>query len=253
MSARRLALACLAVGAAGSARADPALDALVAAYPDHLASADATHLVWRDGTRMPLSGGRTKTSAEALDDPDLDDQFRYAYPLGPLAGPPTADPGRIRYDPLFRKMYGDCRAGGLKGLVRVPWLPGRGGGSVMFSGVNGAARALAAVSDDLEKLPVDLTPFLAPSAGTVNCRPIAGTNRLSAHGYGIAIDLNPKFGDYWRWAKGGVAAYRNRVPYAIAEAFERHGFIWGGKWRHFDTFHFEYRPELLRGARRDPA
>jgi hypothetical protein len=29
------------------------------------------------------------------------------------------------------------------------------------------------------------------------------------------------------------------------DIFERHGFIWGGKWGHFDTMHFEYRPELL--------
>jgi hypothetical protein len=29
------------------------------------------------------------------------------------------------------------------------------------------------------------------------------------------------------------------------EVFERHGFIWGGKWNHYDTMHFEYRPELL--------
>jgi hypothetical protein len=27
--------------------------------------------------------------------------------------------------------------------------------------------------------------------------------------------------------------------------FERHGFIWGGRWAHYDTMHFEYRPELL--------
>jgi len=27
--------------------------------------------------------------------------------------------------------------------------------------------------------------------------------------------------------------------------FERHGFIWGGRWWHYDTMHFEYRPELL--------
>jgi hypothetical protein len=31
----------------------------------------------------------------------------------------------------------------------------------------------------------------------------------------------------------------------IVDIFERHGFIWGGKWYHFDTMHFEYRPELL--------
>ena len=34
-------------------------------------------------------------------------------------------------------------------------------------------------------------------------------------------------------------------PHKIVEIFERHGFIWGGKWYHYDTMHFEYRPELL--------
>jgi peptidoglycan LD-endopeptidase CwlK len=29
--------------------------------------------------------------------------------------------------------------------------------------------------------------------------------------------------------------------------FEKHGFIWGAKWYHYDTMHFEYRPELLGG------
>jgi hypothetical protein len=45
------------------------------------------------------------------------------------------------------------------------------------------------------------------------------------------------------WGKGG---YRNRMPMEIVEIFEKHGFIWGGKWGHFDTMHFEYRPELLQ-------
>ncbi|NUM57423.1 MAG: M15 family metallopeptidase, partial [Bdellovibrionaceae bacterium] len=27
--------------------------------------------------------------------------------------------------------------------------------------------------------------------------------------------------------------------------FESEGFIWGGKWNHYDTMHFEYRPELF--------
>ena len=29
------------------------------------------------------------------------------------------------------------------------------------------------------------------------------------------------------------------------KTFEKYGFIWGGKWYHFDTMHFEYRPELI--------
>jgi hypothetical protein len=27
--------------------------------------------------------------------------------------------------------------------------------------------------------------------------------------------------------------------------FEAERFIWGGKWYHYDTMHFEYRPELF--------
>jgi hypothetical protein len=38
---------------------------------------------------------------------------------------------------------------------------------------------------------------------------------------------------------------RNRYPQEIVEIFEKHGFIWGGKWSHFDLMHFEYRPEML--------
>ena len=34
-------------------------------------------------------------------------------------------------------------------------------------------------------------------------------------------------------------------PTEIVAIFEKHGFIWGGKWYHFDTMHFEFRPELL--------
>ena len=49
---------------------------------------------------------------------------------------------------------------------------------------------------------------------------------------------------YWRPHHGAIV-YRNRMPAEIVAIFEKHGFIWGGKWYHFDTMHFEYRPELL--------
>ena len=39
--------------------------------------------------------------------------------------------------------------------------------------------------------------------------------------------------------------YENRVPEEIVNIFERHGFIWGGRWYHYDTMHFEFRPEFL--------
>jgi D-alanyl-D-alanine carboxypeptidase len=69
---------------------------------------------------------------------------------------------------------------------------------------------------------------------------------MSMHAYGAAIDLNLKFSDYWLWQKkADPIPYRNRMPQEIVDIFERHGFIWGGKWYHYDTMHFEYRPELL--------
>jgi peptidoglycan LD-endopeptidase CwlK len=34
----------------------------------------------------------------------------------------------------------------------------------------------------------------------------------------------------------------------IVKIFEKYGFIWGGKWYHYDTMHFEYRPELIVSA-----
>jgi len=75
---------------------------------------------------------------------------------------------------------------------------------------------------------------------------VADTGKMSMHSYGAAIDLNLAVSDYWFWQKHvSKIAYRNRMPAEIVEIFERHGFIWGGKWYHFDTMHFEYRPELL--------
>lgn len=238
------------------ASADPAIDALVSAYPERLAGSDSRDLIWRDGTRMPLSDGRQgKSLEEMLESPDIEDQFGFRYPLGgPLAAPAVdEDPGRIRYEPFFRKMYGDCRRGEVVAKLKaVAWLPRRGGGVIRATTVNGVADRLAAISKELEGLPAELTRFLMPSGGGYNCRNVSQTQRLSMHAYGAAIDLNPRYADYWLWGKParGTILWKNRIPRAIVEVFERHGFIWGGKWYHYDTMHFEYRPELILLAKR---
>ena len=119
--------------------------------------------------------------------------------------------------------------------------------------INGVAERLQMVSDEVDKLPAKMTKYLMPSAGTFNCRVVAGTNRMSAHGLGIAIDIATTLADYWYWNRPGPDGrypHRNRIPWEIVEAFERHGFVWGGKWYHYDTMHFEYRPEILAAARK---
>ncbi|WP_240488652.1 M15 family metallopeptidase [Labilithrix luteola] len=53
--------------------------------------------------------------------------------------------------------------------------------------------------------------------------------------------------NYWEWEKkpDGSFTWKNSIPQAIVDAFESERFIWGGRWAHFDTMHFEYRPELF--------
>jgi hypothetical protein len=239
-------MAALASGGTAFAQA-VSLDGLVRAYPDFLARHDAGVLIWRDGARMPVSDGRSgKSFEDRLRQASILDQLSIPYVKGPLLTPPAPehDPGRFRNSAFFDKMYGDCSKGEVqRRLVTVAWLPKSGGGSVQITSVNGVADRLRAVSEDLDKLPPDLKKFLIPSAGTFNCRTVKDNGSRSMHAWGAAIDINTKSSDYWLWAKGG--GYRNRIPFAIVAIFEKHGFIWGGKWGHFDTMHFEYRPELL--------
>ncbi len=220
---------------------------LVRAYPEFLANYDGGVLIWKDGTRMSVSDGRTdKNFDEKLRNPSILDQLSIPYIKGKRDAPPGPqdDPGRFRNIAFFDKMYGDCSKGEVEGkLTKVAWLPKAGGGFLPITTVNGVADKLRAVSEELDRLPPDLNKYAFPSAGTFNCRPVKDTGNRSAHAWGVAIDINTKFSDYWLWAKNG--SYRNRIPFDIVDVFERHGFIWGGKWGHFDTMHFEYRPELL--------
>jgi hypothetical protein len=226
-----------------SVRAESALDRLVAAYPAFLAGYDGDMLQWKDGTRTPVSDGKTdKSFDDKLRRPSILDQLEIPYPKGPLAAPPGPqdDPGRFRNVAFFDKIYGDCSKGQVeKKLVKVPWP---GGGAVWITSVNGVAEKLRAVSAELDALPPALKIHAFPSAGTYNCRVVKDTGNRSMHAWGAAIDLNTKYSDYWMWSKGG---YRNRMPAEIVAIFEKHGFIWGGKWGHYDTMHFEYRPELF--------
>jgi hypothetical protein len=244
-----------AVTAAAQSQPSPetteAAQRLIAAYPAFLDRQEGNAIVWRDGNRMAIDDlNGPKSPAARLDAPDLKDMFATPYPPGD-APPPAfeADPGRARNNAFFLAMYGDCANGGVRSdLVRVKWLPKKWGKTVEVTRINGVAERLAAVSAELDKLPATFDPYLFPPAGGFNCRPIAGTTRLSPHGLGIAIDLATKHSDYWRWTKPdgkGRYPYRNRIPPEIVAVFEKHGFIWGGKWYHYDTMHFEYRPELL--------
>ncbi|MFH1765513.1 MAG: M15 family metallopeptidase, partial [Gemmatimonadota bacterium] len=229
---------------------------LVGAYPDHLVEAhwvqgDGWAVKWKDGTLMDWDDGRGEKDFETLlNEPDLQDMMSISYPVGKEYSHPTRDddPGRIRYDPFFRKMYGDSSKEVQSRLVQVRWLPESGGKKLRVMSVNGVNAALARVSEEIAKLPRKIRDLAAKTSGPFNWRVIKGTKRLSSHSFAIALDVAVEHAHYWRWSrkdKDGNYPYRNEIPLEIVEAFERNGFVWGGKWYHYDTMHFEYRPDLL--------
>ncbi len=209
-------------------------------------------LVMRDGTRIVYDDGKKKSFERKLKDPDLEDTLAQVYDPGPVRRgvPVNFDPGRFRVDAFLKAVYGADKAKVRAGLTSVDFL----GTRVWFTKRNGAAQALERVAMKLARL-VRETPALAdyilPVGGTFNYRYVRGTKRLSPHSYGIAIDLNPKRGAYWRWGKRppNLLDLRKRYPARIVSVFEKHGFIWGGKWHHYDLMHFEYRPELILKSR----
>lgn len=87
-----------------------------------------------------------------------------------------------------------------------------------------------------------------------NFRKIAGSDRLSNHSYGLAIDINPVQNPYIRLNEesaiiepiGGLG-FLNRhnlrpgMLEPVVPVFTKYGFIWGGKWDNpIDYHHFEF-------------
>jgi hypothetical protein len=234
------------------ARTETILAELLRAYPEQLERIDSKTLVWKDGTRMLLDDGKGKKSFEAwLADPDIEDMFAIPYPVGELTAAPArnADPGRARNAAFFKRLYGDCRRGEVqRNLVEIRWLPKKANQPLRVTSINGVAERLASVSRELDELPRRFDRYLFPAAGGYNCRRIAGTDRMSAHSHGIAVDIALRHAQHWRWSRpdeSGAEAHRTALPFEVVQIFEKYGFIWGGKWYHYDTMHFEYRPELL--------
>lgn len=221
--------------------------ALLDAYPDMISSVDSNYVVLASGEKILYDDGKEKDFKERLDNSDVEDMFFDVYALPDPEPDYLFDPGRGRSEALFKAMYGNSSQAVQKKLVPVEWF----GERVKFMSANGAADSLRAVAKELAAYP-ELKPYLK-SSGTFYWRQVRGANRMSAHSYGIAFDIGVDKSDYWLWKSGSnnelaKVKYSNRIPRKIVEIFQKHGFIWGGSWYHFDTMHFEFRPELLRYA-----
>jgi len=224
----------------------------IKSYPGAIAGFSDNYLIFKDRSRLPWDDCiKNKSYQTLLDKPDLKDMFGQKYETGQLKEPPAKnfDPGRIRDEAFFEKIYGRTKAEVEKNLVTITWCPKLVGQKIMVTKVNGVNKQLEAISKELDEHP-ELKKYLTNIGGTFAWRDIAGTHRHSMHSFGMTIDLNTQYSDYWQWTckctnENADLKYQNRIPQVIVDIFERHGFIWGGKWYHYDTMHFEYRPELV--------
>lgn len=234
---------CLLVSTTALARADEPpkpLACLAKHYsltPIH--EGDAWKARLPDGALLVWDDHRQKSLDEALDHPDLEDTLARPYTAGPIRPitDPNDDPGRVRVDAIFVATYP------AKGIRPAKLFGGKH--EVHERALPAFRRVEQRLRDAVAKDP-SLAPWLQHLSGTYVVRNIAGTNRPSSHSYGVSVDLDASRTHYWRWQKPPAPLkWRNTVPQAIVDAFEAEGFIWGGRWYHYDTMHFEYRPELL--------
>ena len=229
---------------------------LMMSYPEYIKDIekdanDLVYLIMQNNNKVLYDDKKQKTHEQKFYNSDLQDTLEQNYPLEMITTVmgENQDPGRIRCYSFLNNIYGGSKEVVQKNLVNKNTCYG----GLMFNKVNGAADNLEKALNDIGNLSKEnpkIYNFVSPTSGTFNYRVIQDTGQLSPHAFGIAIDLKSNPADYWKWCnreKGG-----NRIsiyPEEIVKTFESYGFVWGGKWAHFDILHFEYRPEIILKAK----
>ena len=255
-------------------RARIVLESYRRAFPDKIRSVE-----WKDGDWAALVDGKTFYWARGRllpdekreDWPDYKSYVFYAYPDEPR-DPATFTKGKIEdlrrqgesearasgadHHAAFRTaLYGGAsRASAERSIVKTTLF---GHGVSVHAMIAPAIRRVDAAVKEAAAKDGDVAAFMKgiSTLGGYNWREIRGTTRRSYHSWGLAVDVQPKkLGNkaiFWEWEKERNPdwmlvphASRWSPPAAVVKAFEKEGFVWGGKWDFYDNMHFEYRPEL---------
>lgn len=223
---------------------------LIQVYVDTLKSADEHSIILKNDITFTYRTSLPKSTwDEKINNADLETQLSQTYDSGGIDTPPAYlfDPGRLRYQPFFQALYGKDKKEIEQNLATIQWPTLKGTIKLRVNKVEGIDKKLFLIGQEIAKLPKEQRIW-AEGASTYEYRVIKDTDRLSMHSFGIAIDLAPTKTQYWKGEAASETAkigYKNTMPLSIVRIFEKYGFIWGGRWYHYDTMHFEYRPELL--------
>jgi hypothetical protein len=251
------------------------LRALASAYPDRVSAVEERDGDWAlqvDREWFSWAHGRILPEAQRSSWEQYSRYRFYTYPQGELPPLPILDDAAAarlknaleesrrrppnRSEAFLEQLYGaGSRAKTARQVTSVDFL----GFSVqVHSRIAAPLKAAAREIEALRKTDPRVAAFLRTlwKIDGFNYRDVAGTMSRSYHSYGLAVDFIPRsYGGkaaYWRWAMEAndewwTIPYDRRwmMPSPVIAAFERQGFVWGGKWLFFDMMHFEYRPEIL--------
>ncbi len=212
-------------------------------YPELIQSVSSTAITWKDGSQFQVS----------------EPSRLYALMNWIKADSHSKDTITIKdlqcdhYENIFKKMYGHNATEVKKKLVVIYWMQKAFGHKypLKVTTVNGIDKKIQRISAALENLPQSYWKFVENPGGSFYWRNVKREPYLSAHSFGIAIDINSHYGRYWLWdlqklkSQFSFLAPVNNIPMKIVQIFEQEGFLWGGRWHFYDTMHFEYRPELF--------
>lgn len=204
------------------------------------------YLILNNNSKILYDDKKEKNRDSKVSNSDVQDTLEEIYPLESIDKVLEGiDPGRSRCYSLLNGLYGGNRKEVEKNLSSISTLCG----NITFNKNARAGEALKKALNEAKELANNknkINNFIFPISGGYNYRVIQDTGRLSPHAYAIAIDLNRNNSDYWKWVDKSKGSKRiEEYPKELVKIFEDNGFIWGGKWEHFDILHFEYRPEII--------
>lgn len=209
------------------------------------------YLDMKNGKSVLYDDKKQKNYEQKIYKADLQDTLEDLYPLESIneVREEGRDPGRFRVYSFLSSVYGEGEGQVRKNLANYSTRYG----NLDFNSKNKAGEMLKKSLDEgyeLAKSNPKVGGFIYPTCGTFNYRVVQDTGLLSPHSFAIAIDLNKNDSDYWKWATRDKGSKRiSEYPKELVKIFENNGFVWGGKWSHFDILHFEYRPEIILKAK----
>lgn len=244
-----------------------------------------------DSTTAP--DGKDSENSASGGNAEADDQSGTAVSDGSLVGNGAGVEDRVTYQPDF---YYECLSEELKAYITGKSYPDAGTGAaaevsyddlayvhVLYVDFNGEtepgelicsrtiAEDLTVIFYDLftaeyqiEKIRLidtyggdDVASMADNNTSCFNYRPVAGSEKLSKHALGLAVDINPLYNPYVRYTtengqlvspkEGEAYADRSKeFPYKIDSSdlccrlFLEHGFTWGGNWNSVKDYqHFQ--------------